>query len=249
MLYTITANILVNVDDEQYPEHQDAVVTDGLNEMFRTVQRQDDLAAVAPFIVDWGYEAKPDEMERNIVARPDLTLASYEEGDAWAVGTTSTPTLLMCPRCASVRLDTLETVFCTAECSRITSKGAEFSGYTNYDAGDQETTGAYCNGCGWSYEGQDWLSRLIPTDAPASAFLMDINQYIWPSPKGGWVDAWNGWYDTLEAAIEEATPGIGTPWVLHFGEDIVSQDETDRRRAERQQEQAMAQDEPETEQQ
>jgi hypothetical protein len=82
MIYTITAHIVVNVDDETYPEHQDAVVTDGLNEMFRNVQYQDDQAGVPSFIVDWGYEQHPtNPHERNVVARPDLELARYQEGD------------------------------------------------------------------------------------------------------------------------------------------------------------------------
>lgn len=143
MLYTITANILVNVDDDQYPEHQDAVVTDGLNEMFREVQFQNDRAGEPQFIVDWGYEAKPgtNEHERNVVARPDLTLATYEEGDAWV-------------------------------------------------------------------------------------------DYIWPAPSSeGWIDAWNGWYPTQEQAREEGAAGVGSPWILRYGEDLIKQDEADQRRA------------------
>ena len=74
MLYEITAHILVNVDDERWPDHQDAVVTDGLNEGFRF---HDD-----GFVIDWSYDVNPNfPNERDIIARPDLDLGSYEEGD------------------------------------------------------------------------------------------------------------------------------------------------------------------------
>lgn len=84
MLYTVNASILVNVPDGEWPNHQEAVVTDGLNEMFRQVQYENDQASEPSFIVDWAYEQHPtDPGERNVVARPDLNLATYEEGDAW----------------------------------------------------------------------------------------------------------------------------------------------------------------------
>jgi hypothetical protein len=84
MIYTITAHMVVNVDDEQYPEHQDAVVTDGLNELFRDVQYRVEKSDDEPFIVDWAYEQHPaNPGERNVVARPDLNLATYQEGDAF----------------------------------------------------------------------------------------------------------------------------------------------------------------------
>lgn len=75
----------------------------------------------------------------------------------------SEPTTLACPQCGSAELNTLEVVFCTAECDRITTNGPEFSGYTNYDGGDQETTGVVCTSCNWQYEGADWLTKLVPT--------------------------------------------------------------------------------------
>lgn len=73
-LYEITARILVDVDDNKWPNNQGAVVTDGLNEMFRESEG---------FVVDWGYEPKPgtNETERNIIRRDDLTIDDYEEGE------------------------------------------------------------------------------------------------------------------------------------------------------------------------
>lgn len=33
---------------------------------------------------------------------------------------------------------------------------------------------------------------------------MNVPKYLWPNPSGsGWVDAWNGWYPTLEFAVSE----------------------------------------------
>jgi hypothetical protein len=55
--------------------------------------------------------------------------------------------------------------------------------------------------------------------------------YVWPAPSGeGWIDAWNGWYPTLAQAREEAAPGVGTPWILAYGEDLISQEQADLRR-------------------
>ena len=60
----------------------------------------------------------------------------------------------------------------------------------------------------------------------------NVPEYIWPAPKGeGWIDAWNGWYPTVEQAKEEAANGAGTPWILRQGEDLITEDEADRRRA------------------
>lgn len=57
-----------------------------------------------------------------------------------------------------------------------------------------------------------------------------IPDYIWPEPNGdGWIDAWNGWYDTLEHALEEAAGGDSRPWVLNRGEGLVDEDERERR--------------------
>jgi hypothetical protein len=57
-----------------------------------------------------------------------------------------------------------------------------------------------------------------------------IPDYIWPEPNGdGWIDAWNGWYDTLEHALEEAAGGGSRPWVLNRGEGLVDEDERERR--------------------
>jgi hypothetical protein len=57
--------------------------------------------------------------------------------------------------------------------------------------------------------------------------------YIWPDPNqpGWWVDAWNGIYDNLDLALEDAANGVGTPWILHKGEGIIPEEEADRRRA------------------
>lgn len=75
MLYTITARLLINVDDETWPEHQKAVVTDGLNELFREV-------ADPNFVKDWAFDPDPiNPNERHIVARPDLLESTYLEGD------------------------------------------------------------------------------------------------------------------------------------------------------------------------
>lgn len=59
----------------------------------------------------------------------------------------------------------------------------------------------------------------------------DELDYIWPAPTGtGWIDAWNGWYLTEAEAREDAAPGVGQPWILHYGEGLITQEEADYRR-------------------
>jgi hypothetical protein len=76
--------------------------------------------------------------------------------------TQNTDYALACPNCGSVDLDTLEIATCIAECERITPAGPEFSGTTDYERGDQATIGVICNDCIWQYEGDDWLTKLVP---------------------------------------------------------------------------------------
>lgn len=55
-------------------------------------------------------------------------------------------------------------------------------------------------------------------------------EYVWADPSGhGWIDAWNGWYDTEAEAREQGATGIGRPRVLTLGEGIVDEAEMGRR--------------------
>ena len=59
---------------------------------------------------------------------------------------------------------------------------------------------------------------------------MEVPNYIWRNPYGGgWIDAWNGSYETLEQALEEASAGVGRPWILHHGECLISEEEMEQR--------------------
>jgi len=65
---------------------------------------------------------------------------------------------------------------------------------------------------------------------------MELPEYIWPDPKNpGWfIDAWNGIYDSLEEALQEAVDGDWTnndpgPWILQKGESIITTDEAAQR--------------------
>lgn len=71
-------------------------------------------------------------------------------------------TRLACPNCGDTDLDTLEVATCVAECDEITTDGPQYSGTTDYERGEQDTTGVICNSCQWEYEGDDWLTKLIP---------------------------------------------------------------------------------------
>lgn len=58
-----------------------------------------------------------------------------------------------------------------------------------------------------------------------------IPDYIWHDPHSdGWVDAWNGWYSTLDEALRDATPGVGQPWVLEPGEGLITEEDAEQRR-------------------
>lgn len=63
-----------------------------------------------------------------------------------------------------------------------------------------------------------------------------IPDHIWSDPHSdGYIDAWNGWYPTIEHALEDAGPGCpaeieGAPWVLARGEGLIGDDEADNRR-------------------
>lgn len=61
--------------------------------------------------------------------------------------------------------------------------------------------------------------------------MTTIPEYVWPDPfnEGGWVDAWNGAYETLDEALEDAAAGVGRPWVLRSGEGLIDQAEMERR--------------------
>lgn len=42
---------------------------------------------------------------------------------------------------------------------------------------------------------------------------MARDTYVWPDPSGyGWVDAWNGWYETETQASEEGAAGDDAVW-------------------------------------
>lgn len=59
---------------------------------------------------------------------------------------------------------------------------------------------------------------------------MIICTYVWRDPNSeGWVDAWNGWYATLDEALEDAANGVGRPWVLQYGEGLITADEMEQR--------------------
>ncbi len=51
---------------------------------------------------------------------------------------------------------------------------------------------------------------------------MNVPKYLWPNPSGsGWVDAWNGWYPTLEFAVSELQgANLEEPWVLSPGDGL-----------------------------
>lgn len=71
--------------------------------------------------------------------------------------------IMVCPKCGSQDLDTLEMASCVAVCDVITPDGPVYNGWTDYERGGQETVGVICNKCSWEYEGDDWLSKLIPS--------------------------------------------------------------------------------------
>ena len=49
-----------------------------------------------------------------------------------------------------------------------------------------------------------------------------IPAYVWHDPHSdGWVDAWNGWYPTLDEALRDAALGEGQPWTLEPGEGLI----------------------------
>lgn len=74
--------------------------------------------------------------------------------------------------------------------------------------------------------------RGVAADVIENEEAAEVPGYIWPAPKGdGWIDAWNGWYPTLDQAKEDAAAGIDQPWILHPGEDLIDEAEVERRRA------------------
>lgn len=60
-----------------------------------------------------------------------------------------------------------------------------------------------------------------------------VPDFVWPAPSGGWVDAWNGWYPDLNMALRDAPAGVGSPWVLSPGEDIITSEEAESRMLDR----------------
>lgn len=76
---------------------------------------------------------------------------------------------------------------------------------------------------------------LDPANPQASSVTIEpieIPDYAWPDPHGnGWIDAWNGWYSTLDEAITDGANGVGRPWVLARGEGIITEEEMERRLA------------------
>lgn len=59
---------------------------------------------------------------------------------------------------------------------------------------------------------------------------MILCTYVWREPDGeGWVDAWNGWYETLDQAMEDGANGVGRPWVLQLGEGLITEHEMEQR--------------------
>jgi hypothetical protein len=61
----------------------------------------------------------------------------------------------------------------------------------------------------------------------------DLPNYLWPDPHqpGWWIDAWNGIYNDLEMALQDAAGGVGRPWTLRHGEGVVDEAEVERRLA------------------
>ena len=58
----------------------------------------------------------------------------------------------------------------------------------------------------------------------------EVPEYIWRDPHSdGWIDAWNGFYLTLEEALRDAPAGVGRPWVLQSGEGLIGDDEAQSR--------------------
>jgi hypothetical protein len=78
------------------------------------------------------------------------------------------------------------------------------------------------------YGHRDTARYHYPTGADPYA----VPEYIWRDPNSdtGWIDAWNGWYETQTQALDDGAAGVGQPWILHPGEGIISEDEANRRR-------------------
>lgn len=69
---------------------------------------------------------------------------------------------LVCPDCKlGDSLATTERLYGAALCDTITSKGPSHTGTTEYYEA-MTTVGVECISCGWSYRGDDWLSKLVP---------------------------------------------------------------------------------------
>lgn len=61
------------------------------------------------------------------------------------------------------------------------------------------------------------------------------SDYVWPDPhSNGWIDAWNGYYDTEAEARRDGAAGVGRPWVLAYGEGLITEAEMERRLADQQ---------------
>lgn len=62
-----------------------------------------------------------------------------------------------------------------------------------------------------------------PADNPNSIKPPD---YIWREPNGdGWIDAWNGWYETLDEALADTNGGSNSgPRILTPGQGLIDRD-------------------------
>ncbi|MGH3608879.1 MAG: hypothetical protein ACRDRD_12430 [Pseudonocardiaceae bacterium] len=129
------------------------------------------------------------------------------------------------------------------------------SGVYNQDAPDALTSGEYVRLCRpdrteyayWDQE--EWatdpalvMGAIINSAAGLVLTRVEetntkVPEFVWRAPSGdGWIDAWNGWYPTLEQFLDEVATGLESgqlepgPWVLRPGENLVTQEEADRRR-------------------
>jgi hypothetical protein len=72
-----------------------------------------------------------------------------------------------------------------------------------------------------------WREACDEHDTITAEHEPDVPEYIWRDPHSdGWIDAWNGWYETLEQALDEAAAGVGTPWILPPGHGLISEGDT-----------------------
>jgi len=80
-----------------------------------------------------------------------------------SLGEVSTKPTMCCPSCHARTLATIEALTGYAGVTVYQDGTADFAGATEVQWGWSRTIGVCCRSCDWTYEGQDWRKRLVPS--------------------------------------------------------------------------------------